>query len=140
MAASLEEQLLTFYFTLFENMLMNRSYILVVLKGHRLEDMQQIRYLRKPLLEFFKNLPDDEKYGKVNFLPERLKEFSFQEASWMQFLSIMAFWMRDTSPKFEKTDALIEKSIRAASELKNFPPVDSLLDLGKFLYHESRSM
>jgi len=140
MTASLEDQLLTFYFTFFENMLANRSYVLLVLHGNRLEDLKQLKYLRGPVIEFFKNLPDEEKYNKLNFLPESIKEISFQEASWVQMLTIIRFWLNDTSPKFEKTDALIEKSIRAASELKNFPPMESLLDLGKFLYHESKTI
>jgi hypothetical protein len=137
LTADIEEQTLTFYYTLFENMLINRSYILLLLSGHKMEDMVQLRYLRKPVVEYFKNLPDEGKYPKYSPLPDRIKERVFLEQNWLQFLTILRFWLKDSSPKFEKTDALIEKSVRAASDLKRIPALESIVDLGKFLYNES---
>jgi hypothetical protein len=44
--------------------------------------------------------------------------------------------MDDTSPNFEKTDILIEKSITTSSLLMDQKPLESLFDLAKFLYKE----
>ena len=49
---------------------------------------------------------------------------------------IMKFWMEDTSPAFEKTDVLIEKSVQAGFEMINTKPLESIIDLGKFLWKE----
>jgi ubiquinone biosynthesis protein COQ9 len=49
---------------------------------------------------------------------------------------ILKFWMEDESPAFEKTDIFIEKSVKASFELMNITPIESLIDLGKFLYKE----
>ncbi|MFB0910922.1 MAG: TetR/AcrR family transcriptional regulator, partial [Flavobacterium sp.] len=42
----------------------------------------------------------------------------------------------DVSPKFEKTDIYIEKSVNLSFELMDTAPLDSLIDLGKFIFKE----
>ena len=54
----------------------------------------------------------------------------------MQLLFLMKFWIEDRSEKFEKTDAAIEKSVNTAFDVFDNTPLDSLLDLGKFLWKE----
>jgi hypothetical protein len=44
--------------------------------------------------------------------------------------------LKDTSPNFEKTDLFIEKSVKASFEILEALPVQSVLDLGKFLWKE----
>jgi hypothetical protein len=44
--------------------------------------------------------------------------------------------MEDSSPGFEKTDILIEKSINTVFEVFNNTPLEQVLDLGKFLFKE----
>jgi hypothetical protein len=44
--------------------------------------------------------------------------------------------MKDSSPNFEKTDALIEKSVKASFEIIESFPLQSVVDLGKFLWKE----
>ena len=58
------------------------------------------------------------------------------EGVWIQFIFILKFWIDDTSPSFEKTDILIEKTITTSSLLMDQKPLESLFDLAKFLYKE----
>jgi len=59
-----------------------------------------------------------------------------EEGIWVQFLFILHFWVHDTSPNFEKTDIIIEKSVVTSFDLMNTKPLESLVDLGKFLWKE----
>jgi hypothetical protein len=51
-------------------------------------------------------------------------------------LLTLKFWLDDVSPKFEKTDIYIEKSVNLSFELMDTAPIDSLIDLGKFIFKE----
>ena len=46
--------------------------------------------------------------------------------------------MDDTSKSFEKTDIVIEKSVNTVVDLLNTKPLESLFDLGKFLWNERK--
>ena len=58
------------------------------------------------------------------------------EAAWVQFLFILKFWVEDTSIGFEKTDIMIEKSVKATFDILDTTPLESLFDLGKFVWKE----
>jgi Tetracyclin repressor-like, C-terminal domain len=60
----------------------------------------------------------------------------FSEGAWIQFLFILKFWIDDTSKSFEKTDIIIEKSVNTVVDLLDTKPLESLFDLGKFLWKE----
>jgi hypothetical protein len=45
--------------------------------------------------------------------------------------------MDDSSPGFEKTDIVIEKSINTIFDVFDNTPLKNILDLGKFLYKET---
>ena len=67
---------------------------------------------------------------------QNFQEKAFLEASWIQLLLTLKFWLDDSSPSFEKTDIYIEKSVKASFELMNITPIDSLIDFGKFIFKE----
>jgi hypothetical protein len=48
----------------------------------------------------------------------------------------MKYWMEDNSSSFEKTDVVIEKSVRAIFDVFETTPLESILDFGKFLWKE----
>jgi hypothetical protein len=66
----------------------------------------------------------------------KVTEPVFSEGAWLQFLFLLKFWMDDTSKGFEKTDVLIEKSVNTVVDLLDTKPLESLFDLGKFLWKE----
>jgi hypothetical protein len=57
---------------------------------------------------------------------------------WKLSLSVLEFWIKDDSRLFEKTDTLIEKSVNTAFDLMAKTPIDSLFDLGKFVFQNRK--
>ncbi|PQB04790.1 TetR family transcriptional regulator C-terminal domain-containing protein [Aureitalea marina] len=132
-----KEKLLTYYFTLFELLTANRSYVLFALDRSEAwsDRMKQLSGLRKGVKSFAKELIEDANDGKTLGIFKHPVEL-FSEGAWAETIMILKFWMRDDSPKFEETDAFIEKSIRAVFDLFETTPLESVFDLGKFLWKD----
>ncbi len=131
------EKLLTFYFTFFEMLTANRSYVLFMLKEHRepLKNLSQLKGLRKKIISFVKGLIEEDNKDKNVKLLQR-NERIFSEAAWLQTLFLLKFWMDDHSPQFEKTDVAIEKSVNTVFDVFDNTPLERVLDFGKFLFKE----
>ena len=130
-------QLLSFYFTFFENMTANRSYVLFALQNNK-NKLQALKSL-SGLREHFKHFVDNLSIEKLDLKQETLEKIqnkAISEGAWIQFLMAMKFWMDDTSASFEKTDLFIEKSVNASFDLMNIAPMKSVIDFGKFLFKE----
>ena len=130
-------QLLSFYFTFFENLTANRSFILFLLKGQKeqLQIVNNLSGLRKEFKSFIRSLEIED----IDIPQEQIEKFknkSIEETAWIQLLVTMKFWMDDTSKGFEKTDIFIEKAINTSFDLINVKPLKSLIDLGKFIVKE----
>jgi len=132
-----KDRLLTFYYTFFEVLLLNRSYVLMALNEHdsAFKNMGQLKLLRNSVKTFAEELIEEGNEEKGRFSQNPIALFS--EATWGQLLFLLKFWMNDTSKGFDKTDALIEKSVTVVFEVFDNTRIDSLLDLGKFLWKES---
>lgn len=133
----MKTKMLSFYFTFFELLSANRSYVVMSLKEHQnqLKNLMQLSGLRNSFKKYVSEIITDD----FRTQQERLQNFqekAIQEASWIQLLLTMKFWLDDSSPSFEKTDIFIEKSVKATFELMNITPIDSLIDFGKFLFKE----
>ena len=132
-----KHKLLSFYFTFFEILTANRSFVIHTLKSgeSKLKTMSKLKDLRKEFIQFVHTLNIE----KLDLKMEKANKFmekSMAEAIFGQLMLIMKFWMEDTSPAFEKTDVLIEKSVQAGFEMINTKPLESIIDLGKFLWKE----
>lgn len=132
-----QEKMLTFFFTFFELLTANRSYVMFALKEHGdvMKNMMQLKDLRAHVKEFAGTLineKNDEKSFKILKQPVSV----FSEGAWLQTLFILKYWMEDNSPSFEKTDVAIEKSVRAIFDVFETTPLESILDFGKFLWKE----
>ncbi|BDD09271.1 hypothetical protein FUAX_17030 [Fulvitalea axinellae] len=132
-----QEKLLSFYFTFFEILTANRSYVVYALGKNRnkLKTLATLRPLRDSFRTFIKELgieSGDMKHEKI----EKIKNRSIEEMAWAQLLLTLKFWIEDRSPSFEKTDLFIEKSVKASFELLNTRPLESVVDFGKFLFKE----
>lgn len=131
------EKLLTFFFTFFELLTANRSYILFSLSGNEnmMKNLEQLKGLRRRIKSFATGLireANEEKQLKVL----KQSETVFSEAAWVQFLFLLKFWIDDNSPKFESTDVAIEKSVNTVFDLFDNTPLERVLDFGKFLWKE----
>lgn len=130
-------KLLSFYFTFFENLTANRSYVMVSLKESRntLKGLQKLSKLKLGFTNYIKSLNIellDVNQKQINQIQQR----ALQESAWIQLLVTLKFWMDDKSPSFEKTDIFIEKSVNTSFDMLQITPLKSVIDLGKFLFKE----
>lgn len=130
-------KLLSLYFTMFEILTLNRSYIYYSLKDNKegLRNLRQLAALRNQFKDYIVNIlksNEAEKESKV----KRITRPVFSEGAWLQFLFILKFWLDDTSKGFEKTDIMIEKAVKATFDILDTTPLESLFDLGKFIWKE----
>lgn len=133
-----KDKMLTFFYTFFEMLTLNRSYALFVLgqEKNALKNLERLKGLRKHVKGFAKDLIEDgnaEKNLKITKHNPQL----FSEGAWLQFLFILKFWMNDDSARFEKTDMAIEKSVNTIFDLFDNTPLENIVDFGKFLYKET---
>lgn len=131
------EKLLTFFYTFFEVLTANRSYVLYTLSEHEmsLKNMDQLKNLRKRIKNYAKTLIQDGNSDKTLKLFQQ-NEMIFSEGVWVQFLFLLKFWMDDNSAAFESTDVAIEKSVNTVFDLFDNTPLERVVDLGKFLWKE----
>jgi len=134
-------KLLSFYFTFFEILTMNRSYVGYILKNQKdhLQKQRSLAKLKNRFTLFIKHL-DISLFEVKQEQLEKVQMRSIQESAWLQLLITMKFWIEDTSPSFEKTDIFIEKAVNTSFDLIDTKPLKSIIDLGKFLYKEKMHM
>lgn len=133
----MKSKLLSFYFTFFELLAANRSYVSMSLNEgkNQLKSLMLLSGLRTNFKKFIGDITTDE----FRIQQEKMQEFqekAIQESAWIQFLFTLKFWLEDRSPNFEKTDIFIEKSVKLSFELMNIAPINSLIDFGKFIIKE----
>ncbi len=133
----MKNKMLSFYFTFFEILTANRSYVLQSLKIDRnpLKNLTQLTSLRDSFKAYVAEILTDDYRLEVEKL-QKFQEKTIQESAWLQLMLTIKFWKDDASPAFEKTDIFIEKSVNASFELMNVAPMNHLIDLGKFLFKE----
>lgn len=132
-----KNKLLTLYFTLFELLTLNRSYVLFSLHENKegLKNLKNLKKFRNHFKAFIVTIIESNTSAK-NDKVGKVTQPVFAEGAWLQFLFLLKFWMDDTSKSFEKTDILIEKSVNTVVDLLDTKPLESLFDLGKFLWKE----
>ncbi|WPY99430.1 TetR family transcriptional regulator C-terminal domain-containing protein [Christiangramia sp. OXR-203] len=131
------EKLLTFFYTFFEVLTANRSYVLYALSEHkdRMKNLEQLKGLRRKMRSLAKELISDGNSEKSFKLFEQ-SESIFSEGVWVQFLFLLKFWIEDNSSSFESTDVAIEKSVHTVFDLFDNTPLERVVDFGKFLWKE----
>ncbi len=132
-----KNKLLAFYFTFFELLTANRTYVNITLKDHKnlIDKFKIINQLKSHFKNFIKSLDIE----TMDFKKEELNNInrkSLEELAWKQFLFTLQFWLDDTSKSFEKTDLFIEKSVNASFDLLAISPLKSIIDFGKFFFKE----
>lgn len=134
------EKMLTFFYTFFELLTLNRSYVLYALHENKnaMSNMEQLKGLRKHVKQFAADLIQQRNESKTNILLER-SETIYSEGAWIQLLFLLKFWMDDDSAGFEKTDMAIEKSVNTIFDVFDNTPLDAVLDFGKFLWKERKA-
>lgn len=133
---SKKDKLLSLYYTLFENLNLNREFAVLIIKsyGISLNTLSLFNDLKESFVAFIDSL--ELETLKLNDTLESIQKKSIQEGAWVQLLLTIKFWMSDDSEQSQKTDIFIEKSINTSMELLNTQSLTNILDLGKFLYSE----
>lgn len=134
---SSKDKLLSFYFTFFELLTANRSYVLLQFKDVKLKfsKLSVLKELRTEFISFVNKISlekIDFKNNKINEIQDK----TIGEGYWIQLLMVMKFWIDDESSNFEKTDVFIEKSVKASFDIQQIAPLKSVIDLAKFLWKE----
>lgn len=134
-------KLLSFYFTFFELLTANRSFVAFVLDGFKkdLKRLIVLSTLRQSFIEFIDSLDIETIETKQKDF-DKFQQKALTESGWLQLLITLEFWLNDTSAKFEKTDIFIEKSVNTSFDIINTTPIKSVIDLGKFLFKEKVQM
>jgi len=130
-------KLLSFYFTFFENLTANRSYVVYTLNKHKhnLKTWKDLADLKSAFEDYIDKLDIE----TIDLKEERLmntQKAAIRNSAWIQLMIIMKFWLDDQSAGFEKTDIFIEKSVNTSFDLLNIKPIQSVIDLGKFIWKE----
>ncbi len=140
---SAREKMLAVLYTWIEVLKKNRSYILKAF-----EELDKPIYMKRNV-QF-----TDFKFAFYDFVNEILLEARenqelenrpipqlmkrYPDLFWAKTLYILDFWVNDNSKSFEKTDTMIEKSVNTVFDLLAKSPIDSLLDLGKFIFQNRK--
>jgi hypothetical protein len=140
---SAREKLLSVYFTHVEMLKSRRSYLLKVWdkmeKPLTLRKNAQLTEAQHLFYDFANELLIEAQGSKeiesrqIPFIVQRYPEFF-----WKKYLFVIEFWMNDDSRHFEKTDTIIEKVVNTTFDWLGHSPIDSLIDLGKFLYQNKK--
>ncbi|MEO6346590.1 MAG: TetR family transcriptional regulator C-terminal domain-containing protein [Aquaticitalea sp.] len=134
-------KLLSFYFTFFENLTANRSYVMYALSKHKnsMKGLSALSELKKGFTSYIDDLDIETLDIKEERL-DKLQRRALRESAWLQLLLTMKFWMDDSSASFEKTDIFIEKSVNTSFDVLNIAPLRSIIDFGKFIFKEKMHM
>ncbi|WP_372802098.1 TetR family transcriptional regulator C-terminal domain-containing protein, partial [Lutibacter sp.] len=98
-------KLLSFYYTFFENLTANRSYVVATLDSKKL-DLKKLDPLSK-LKSSFTNYIDALEIETIDLKQKnivQIQQKSIKETAWLQLLITIKFWLDDSSANFEKTD------------------------------------
>lgn len=134
-AYGVREKLLAFYFLWVQELRGHRSYILlqrerVLVPGTHLDKLESFRlsfydYIRELIKEGYQT-------GEVK--ERKFISDQYVHGFWAQALFVLRYWIKDDSERFEMTDAAIEKAVNLSFQLISSGTLDSIVDLGKFMF------
>lgn len=128
-----QDKVLSFYYTFIELLTANRTFVMLCLENkNKFSKIMLFKDLREQYIHFIENIGIDFIDIPIEQI-EKAKDKVISNISWIKFRFTIEYWLKDSSPAFEKTDVLIEKSVHTAFQLLNTKPLESVLDLGKFL-------
>ena len=132
-----KHQLLTFYLTLAEVYKSNRSLVIFILPQLKMEisTLKVLEKSKKSFLVFLNSLDISPDF--MSFIPDaNIKTKTLENVAWFQFVSVLNYWLKDTSDGFEKTDIFIEKSLKLSFEISDSNVLNTMVDLGKFMMNK----
>jgi AcrR family transcriptional regulator len=132
---SVREKLLAFYFTWLEVLKENRSYAMWCFESLPKWELNPsfLQGFKKEFEDYAASLMLEGRESQE--VQERaLLHNIYPKAFTAQVIAVLKFWVRDTSPNFEKTDVFVEKSVNLAFDLIGRTALDSAFDFLKFVW------
>ncbi len=140
---SAREKLLSVYFTWVEVLKNHRSFILATQAHFKkplfMHKNAQFEAFKITFYDFANQLITEaieNQEIEQRAVPQIMKRYP--DLFWGKTLYILDFWITDTSKLFEKTDTLIEKTVNTSFDLLARSPLDSVFDLGKFIFQNRK--
>lgn len=129
------EKILAFYYTLLEELKVNRSYVIFQLENSRKFELvpEYIKGFKAAFEDHFEAVLNVAR-GSGEVATRPVIDKRYPQLFWLHLGFILLFWKQDNSAGFENTDAAIEKSVNLAFDLIGKGAVDSAIDFAKFLY------
>lgn len=127
------QKMAAFYYTFLETALERRSFLLLRFQGVQLmSPPRSLRRMQDAFQTFASALLDEAsesgqiaRCGKLSRL--------YPGLLYLQLLFVLDFWLKDDSEGFQRTDALVEKSIALTFDLLETRAIDSAIDFVRFL-------
>lgn len=135
-AYSVREKLLAFYYALIENLREERSYVQLKNQQRSFFNRTMPVYLQDAKTQF--EVYAEELLNEARMSQEVVKRAFLSDryaaGFWYQFTFLLDFWLRDSSPNFERTDEAIEKAVALSFDLIGRNPLDSAVEFARFLF------
>ena len=132
---SLRDQLMTYYFGIFEALMPYRNYLIQRYKAWKNVPDRKIEWhpFYREHVAFIDSLM--QKAYTSGDLPRRsgLEKYG-PKGFQLVFTYLLRVWMNDNTKDFITTDAAIEKSVHLSVSVLEPSPLDALLDFGKFAF------
>ncbi|MDX1904207.1 MAG: TetR family transcriptional regulator C-terminal domain-containing protein [Thermonemataceae bacterium] len=130
---SVREKLLAFAFTWLENLEQNRAFIMVLKNNVKMKSLKTLEDFKNSFEDFAQELIN-EALETEEVLNRTFLNKAYPKAMWGTIMYILGFWLKDTSPNFEQTDAAVEKSVNFFFDLTGRTFLDSFADFAKFSF------
>lgn len=133
---SAREKTLAFFYTFFEDMKSNRSFVLMRLSNFEYKTLSFPKFLKEFNRAFNLYAKDIVEYahstGEIAQLPFISSQYSHLFNVNMMYL--LKVWIQDESENYQVTDAAIEKTVNLMFEILEGGVVENLIDFVKFAY------
>lgn len=132
---SVREKYLAFCFALTQKLLSVRSFVNWRFSSCQFREIYRFRRFKETVKEHLNTLI---KEGlETGEIPSRFGIHRiYADAGWMHIITLLKYWLTDTSDGFEKTDEFIEKSVNFQMDVITRNGLDSGAEFAKFIFQQ----
>lgn len=132
---SVREKYLAFCFGLTQKLISVRSFVAWRFSSCRMKEIHRFYRFKDSVKEHLNALVN--KGLESGEIPSRFGIHRiYADAGWLHTITLIKYWLADTSDGFEKTDEFIEKSTNFQMDLITRNGLDSGSELGKFIFQQ----
>ena len=133
------QKMLALFYAIFEQMPARRSYLLMRFPGFgKCEGMGRLEAFKKRFESHTGEILEEAAGNGEIVRRGRLNE-GYPYLFYMSFLFILDYHLKDASQGFERTDALVEKSVNLLFDMLEQQVVESAFDIARFLMQKEHA-